>query len=156
MNLIINLVMIFMKMEWVNTRGKVSLETSMSHTDVLMPRSWWRGDSRALSPVESILNFIWVLRSTGIWTLLSLPQRRTCVPRLLSYSLPPALRRCKYLSYSAKRKPVSSSSCVFPLLSYTTWVKPSSDSNHSTNLCAYQLKYCGDFHLSYVYVLEYS
>lgn len=133
MNLVISMAMILMKMEWVNKRGKVSLETSMSHTNVLMPYSWWRGDSRALSPVESILNFIWVLRSTRIWTLLSLPHRCTCLPLLLSYNLPSALHRCRCLRYSAKGKPVSSSSSVFPLLSYTS-VQPSSDSNNSTNL----------------------
>lgn len=156
MNLVINMVMIFMKVEWVNKRGKVSLETSMSHANVLMPYSWWRGDSRALSPVESILNFIWVLRSTRIWTLLSLPHRRTCLPLLLSYNLASALHRCKYLRYSAKRKPVSSSSCVFRLLSYTTCVNLALILTIPLTLCAYQLKYCGYFHLSYVYVLEYS
>lgn len=59
----------------------MSLETNVNHTDVLMSCSWGRGIIRALSPVESILNFLWILRSTRIWLVLS---HQRCVQALRS------------------------------------------------------------------------
>ena len=59
----------------------MSLETNVNHTDVLMSCSWGRGNIRALSPVESILNFVWILRFTRIWLVLS---HQRCVHALRS------------------------------------------------------------------------
>lgn len=113
--------------------GKRLWKRIWGHADVRMPCSWWRGHIRALSPVESILNFIWILRSTRICTLPFSWHRHSCLLLLLCYNLSSVLHRYKYLRYGAKLMPVSSRSCVFPPLSDTTPAEPSSASNNPVN-----------------------
>lgn len=115
----------------------MSLETNVNHTDVLMSCSWGRGNIRALSPVESILNFLWILRSTRIWLVLS---HQCCVQALRS-SLALVLLYYSHPFFSATQstdipESTSCSACVVLSLCLsppgwpfrgTTFSKPSPD-----------------------------
>lgn len=97
-----------------------------------------------LSPVESVLNFIWILRSTRFGHFPPPNIDKPVYPSCSCYNLHSSLCRYRYLR-CAKLMPVSSRSCVFFLLSDTTRAKPRCDSYSPTNLVCILVQILGLF-----------